>query len=111
MSNHPACVILERDDGKPHTLVLRGDVNIYCAGLFHELADSLLQEQVDVVVSCEGLAHVDTSALQLLLALRQGLEARGGSLRLECTSADLESLLQLAGVRSAFRSKATAQFN
>lgn len=111
MSYHPACVTIERHDGQPPTLVLRCDVNIYCAGLLHESADVLLQEQEDVVVSCEGLAHLDTSALQILLSLQQGLLAQGRNLRLEGISAELEGMLQLAGVNSALCPQAGNECN
>jgi anti-anti-sigma factor len=90
-------------------LVLRDDVDIYCAGPLHESADALLQEQEDVVVSCEALSHLDTSALQILLALREELQTRGRSLRLAGISADVETLLRLAGVRSLLLSQTTAQ--
>ena len=108
MSNTLTCATIERNDGTPLALVLRGDVNIYCAGVLHELADTLLQEQEDVVVSCEELAHLDASALQILLALRQGLQARGSSVRLTGVSAELDILLQLAGVKNVLCPQATA---
>jgi anti-anti-sigma factor len=109
MSNDLTCAAIERHDGKPLALVLRGDVDIYCAGLLHELADTLLQEQGDVVVPCQGLTHLDTSALQIVLALRNGLQARGRSLRLTGVSAEPEILLELAGVKNALYSHTTAE--
>jgi anti-anti-sigma factor len=111
MCNNLTCAAIERSEGKPPVLVLHGTVDIYCAGLLHELADTLLQEQEDVVVSCERLAHLDTSALQSLLALERGLQARGRSMRLTGVSAEIGSLLQLAGVKNAFHAQATAQCN
>ena len=91
--------------------MLRCDVNIYCAGLLHESADVLLQEQEDVVVSCEGLTQLDTSALQILLSLRQGMQTRGRSLRLAGISDNLKSLLQLAGVNSVLCPQAGNECN
>ena len=111
MSNHLACASIERDEGRPLRLVLRGDVNIYAAALLHELALTLLQEQEDVVVSCEELACVDASALQVLLALAQDFRSRGRSVRLAGVSAELEGLLQLAGVKNAFFPPAAVQGN
>jgi hypothetical protein len=92
MSNDLTCVTIERHDERPLTLVLHGDVNIYCAGLLHESAD-----------------YLDTSALQILLALRQGLLAQGRSLRMTGVSAGMESLLGLAGVPSVFCCQVAAQ--
>ncbi|MHB8972981.1 MAG: STAS domain-containing protein [Pirellulaceae bacterium] len=72
------------------------------------MADTLLQEQEDVVVSGEQLAHLDTSTLQILVALRQGLWSQGRSLQLTGMSAELENLLQLAGVKNVLYSQVAA---
>ena len=107
MSDQQASVTIERRREKPVALVLRGDVDIYCAGSLHESADSLLQSQEDVVVSCEELVRLDTSALQILLSLRQDLQTRGRSLELTGISAELKALMQLAGLKNVFHSQAT----
>ena len=111
MSKNLACVAIERNVGKSLLLMLRGGVDIFCASELHELADTLLQQQEDVVVSCEGLTHLDTSALQVLLVLRQELETRGRTLRFEGISSELDTLLQLAGLKNTFYFQATTHSN
>lgn len=98
MSDNMNCVAIERRDGDPLALVLRGDVNIYVAALLHELTEILLQEHGDIAVSCEQLTHLDTSALQIILALHQDLQTQGRSLRLTGVSADTKIQFHLAGV-------------
>ena len=108
MSDDLTPVSIERRDGESLALVLSGDVDIYCAAALRESAETLLQEQADIVVACEGLSHLDTSALQVLLALRRELNLRGRSLRLSGVSSAVAGILQLAGVDAALDCRAAA---
>jgi len=102
MSNQLSSVTIEQHFEKPVAIVLRGDVGIYCVDTLHELAEKMLQNQEDVEVFCEELTRLDASALQVILALRQDLQSQGRCLRLQGVSAEMKTLLQLAGVEHSF---------
>ncbi len=95
-------ITVNAEEGRPLTLILRGDLTIYQADPLHETAMALLQSEADVVVSCGEVVQLDTAILQILLALQRELQSRGKNFRLEGLSVGLRELLELAGVNDMF---------
>jgi anti-anti-sigma factor len=86
----------------PPRLVLRSFLFVTDASRLHDLATSLVEQGGDVAVDCAALEAVDTSVVQVLLALGRALEARGGRLRFTASSPVLDRLLALTGLEGAF---------
>jgi anti-anti-sigma regulatory factor len=81
-------------------LRLSGTVDVVDAGALHTAAlDVVAEAPAGVVVKLEHADRVDTSATQILLALRRALEADGRSMRLEGTPVRMAERWRLAGVR------------
>ncbi len=84
-------------DGTP-SLLLQGTVDICRAAELHQSALALLARGEDAVIDCHGADHLDASALQLFIALKDGLGIKGKNLRMEGVSAEIESVMRLAGL-------------
>jgi anti-anti-sigma regulatory factor len=81
-------------------LRLSGTVDVVDAGALHTAAlDAVTEAPAGVVVKLEHADRLDTSATQILLALKRALEADGRSLRLEGTPVRMAERWRLAGVR------------
>jgi anti-anti-sigma factor len=86
-------------DASEWTLSLSGIVDVAEARVLHTLAREAAGAGPKVIVArLHGLETLDTSATQVLLALRQSLGARGGRLSLEGTPASVVALWQRAGL-------------
>jgi anti-anti-sigma regulatory factor len=78
------------------TLSLSGIVDVAEAGALHTLAcEAAAAGPAVIVARLHGLETLDTSATQVLLALRQ---IRGGRLSVEGTPASVAALWQQAGL-------------
>lgn len=64
---------------------------------FREAALGALEGDEDVAVNLDRVAHLDGSALQILLALETELKNQGRNLRLENASPHLRQWFELAG--------------
>jgi len=64
---------------------------------FREAALGALEGDGDVAVNLDQVAHLDGSALQILLALETELKNRGRNLRLEKASPHLQQWFEFAG--------------
>jgi anti-anti-sigma factor len=90
-------IVIEDQMGRP-CLHLRGEVTIYDAAFLRQAAMELIARGEEVEVCCARTTYLDTAALQVLLALKRELEARGLGLRLvQIPSAVLE-VLRLVGL-------------
>lgn len=93
-------------EGKP-LLLLQGGVDIFFAAELHQAALKLLDSGEDAEVLCAQLERLDTSALQILLALKEGLAKKGKSLQLAGVPSPVADLLGLAGLADGLLEKQT----
>ena len=90
--------IVERE-GK-RAIVLQGAADIFFAADLRQAALELLEGGEDIPVYCEKLERLDTSTLQILLALRRELEQRGKKLSVIALPSEPTRLVGLAGLTS-----------
>jgi anti-anti-sigma factor len=109
LTDTPSQITVNSEEGRPLTLVLRGDLTIYQADELYQAAMALLQNEADVVVSCRDVVQLDTALLQILLVLQRELHSRGRSIQLAGVSGGLRELLELAGVNEPLSRQAGAQ--
>lgn len=95
--NDEANVSLHRTESEC-VLALRGALQLEVVGRLHEAALEIAQMPGSVIVDCAQVAHLDASAVQVLLALKLALEGGGGSLRLRGVQKQMESYLTWAGL-------------
>lgn len=79
-------------------LALRGTVGVALAPALRARALELAEDQRDVTVACDAVEHLDATALQLLIALRRAVEARGGRFTLAGVPDAVRHYLTLAGL-------------
>ena len=77
------------------TLRMVGDFNIYHAADTRQALLPLLADAGTVEVDLSGVAEIDSSGVQLLIAAKKHLEARGASLHLVRHSAAVIDALEL----------------
>ncbi len=92
-----AAVNLVERDGK-RAIALAGAADIFFAADLRQAALALLEGGEDVAVDCGKLERLDTSTLQILLALKRELEQRGKKLRVIDLPAEPARLVGLAGL-------------
>jgi anti-anti-sigma factor len=95
-----AMVNIVRQGGRD-VLHLQGTVDVFLAEEFRQAALQLIAQGEDVVVDCERVEHLDTSALQILLILQEELRGKGKRLQLGGISAPVRALLRQAGLTAA----------
>ncbi len=86
---------------KAAQLILRGHLHVGVAAELHQAAQRLLETGNNVTVCCQRAEHLDTSALQVLLALKEELRAQGKALDLTDVLPSVQSFIQLAGLTEA----------
>jgi anti-anti-sigma factor len=96
-ANTESCVSLVESAGQ-RGLVLRGSVGIFSADELHRAAVQLLRSGKDVTVSCEHVDRLDTSALQVVLSLKQAVHQNGRSFHLVNVPSTLRECLTSAGL-------------
>jgi anti-anti-sigma regulatory factor len=79
-------------------LTLTGIVDIFEAATLHAALRDLVGEPREVVVDASACAGLDSSALQLLLAFREALNASGGRLVIEAGDGPAARLLGRFGL-------------
>ena len=87
----------EVGDGRTR-VALTGIVDIFEAVPLHAVLRDLAREPREVVVDASACSGLDSSALQLLLALREALDAGGGRLVLEAGDGPAARLLGRFGL-------------
>lgn len=92
--------VIDRDD-KP-VLVLQGTIDLFKVDELYQAAHALLERGEDLCLEWEKVEHLDTSALQILLTLRRGLNEKGKRMQLSALSPQLEKYLASAGFAGAF---------
>jgi anti-anti-sigma regulatory factor len=81
-----------------NTIVLEGAVDIFFAVDLRQAALEVLQAGEDIIVCCEKLERLDTSALQILLALKKELEQNGRKIEWPDVPTGPAALAALAGL-------------
>lgn len=79
-------------------LRLQGTINLFHAAALHAAALEVLAGHGDVRVECAEVEHLDSSALQVLLALAAALRAEGRALRLQDVPAGVQRYLRLSAL-------------
>ena len=92
-----AFVQIAEQDGKSF-LLLRGTVDVSVADQFRLAALRLAERSEDATVGCEQLERLDTSAIQILLGLKEDLKKNGKHLVLQGVPLAVSNQLQLAGL-------------
>lgn len=92
--------VIDRDD-KP-VLVLEGTIDLFKVDELYQAAHALLERGEDVCLEWEKALRLDTSALQILLALKKGLHEKGKKIHPSALSPQLEKYLGSAGFAGAF---------
>ncbi len=89
----------------PTLLTLDPEVTIpFAAATREQLLEALRGHgaQGDVVLDLSGVTDFDSSGVQLLLALRHSLLARGNALQLQAPSASVRDALAIFGLAPTF---------
>lgn len=97
--NQDSPVYFTDREGKP-LLLLQGAVDIFSAEQLHQAALQALERGEDVVVECAKTEQLGSAALQILLALKDGLRGRGKRLLLQGAPPHVLTQLQLTGLTS-----------
>ena len=71
-------------------------------GLLRDTATSLAAADGDVIVDCEGVAHLNAAAMQILVALARVVRPQSRAFTLLQVSPALDRVIELAGLTSVF---------
>lgn len=94
--------IAARTDGGRTCLGLAGELTIYdAAELRQSLADAL-RDVGALDLDLAGITDIDTAGIQVLMAAKNSMRARGGELRLLNHSASVLGLIELYDLASWF---------
>lgn len=84
-------------------LSLDGRLDTANARKFEALIPLLLTDEVpEIIVSCEGLTYVSSSALRSFVILQKNVSARHGHLVLEAMRAEIRKVFDMTGCSSIF---------
>ena len=88
---------VDAGDG-PTRVALTGIVDIFEAAPLHVALRGLARERREVVIDASACSGLDSSALQLLVAFREALDAGGGRLTLHAAEGPAARLLARFGL-------------
>jgi len=83
-------------------LAFNGDMTIYTAEAIHEQFKTHLEKSSNFDLTLKGVEEIDSTGLQLLLAIKRHTETAGGSLTLTMSSAPVLEILELFNVSQRF---------
>ena len=83
-------------------VALSGDVDIAVKDELRERLDAAAQQDDAVDIDLSKVDYADSTALGLIIALRNRLRERGGDVRLIAPSPRMRKLLNYAGLDQAF---------
>lgn len=84
------------------TVQLTGDVDIAVKDELRAQLDAAAEQSDTVDIDLSKVDYADSTALGLIIALRNRLRERGGSVRLVSPSERVRKLLNYAGLEQAF---------
>ena len=85
------------------TVELSGDVDIACKEDLRARLDAAAAQSDNVDINLSKVDYADSTALGLIIALRNRLRERGGEVRLVAPSERVRKLLNYAGLDQAFQ--------
>ncbi|NUT28611.1 MAG: anti-sigma factor antagonist [Streptomyces sp.] len=92
-----------RPEGDRVMVTVRGELDLDTGEQFRRVLREALNRSVHGIrLDLEGVSFCDCSALNILLVLRDGALGQGKTISLHSTSAAVERLLTLSGVRTLF---------
>jgi anti-anti-sigma factor len=80
------------------TLELAGDINVFLAAELHRCCVKVSEGASSVEVDCNRITSLDVATIQILLALKDTLVARGGMMSISGLSAEVAETTHLAGL-------------
>jgi len=84
------------------TVTLASDLTIAKAAEFQQQLISEVADAANVVLLAEAVERLDTTGLQLLVALREQCQARNGKLQVQSMQHSVQELIQVAGCGDIF---------
>jgi anti-anti-sigma factor len=60
----------------PSQITLKGEITLHNLDSLQEQLQAVMQDQGDVIFSCNNLAYLDTAAFQLLVSLKKSIKNR-----------------------------------
>lgn len=81
---------------------LGGELTIFRSAELKELLLPIAERGGAVALDLSAVSDVDTAGIQLLLALKQSIEAGGGMVRLSAVSHAVSEALNLLGLEQVF---------
>jgi anti-anti-sigma factor len=100
LSDTSPITVQQRSEGRSE-LKLEGDLSVFQSAELHRTAMQLLEQGRDVAVDCTDVSSLDCAAVQVLLALREGLAAQGKALEFTVLSPATREALVLSGLLQA----------
>ncbi len=97
--DHSPIKVKKRDEGLE--LVLSGRVDIFFAEELHAAARMLEDDSGPVHITCTDAEHMDTAALQILVALKRSIDEQGRKWNLSGMGDELLETIHLSGAASA----------
>lgn len=91
-----------RNGGGMATVQLSGDIDIAVKDELRAQLDAAAEQSDCVDINLANVDYADSTALGLIIALRNKLRERGGTVRLIAPSARMRKLLGYAGLERAF---------
>ena len=88
---------ISEQNGKPF-LLLRGAIDVSIAKQFRQIALQLAERGKDSEIGCEEVERLDSSAIQILLTLKEELKEKGKHLVLGGVPKTVANQLHLAGL-------------
>ncbi len=81
---------------------LSGDIDLAVKDELRERLDAAAQESDSIDIDLSKVEYADSTALGLIIGLRNKLRERGGTVRLVAPSVRMRKLLNYAGLDKAF---------
>jgi len=96
-------VVVERPAARAAVAVFSGEHDMATAGQVHELLTSLASDNELVVADLSGAQFVDSSILQVLIAMKGEAAERGHTFRLQLNTADIvRRAFEVSGLLDSF---------
>ena len=84
------------------TVTLASDLTIAKAAEFQQQLVAEVADAANVVLLAEAVERLDTTGLQLLVALKEQCQARNGKLQIQSMQHSVQELIQVAGCADIF---------
>lgn len=99
--DHLSVDVVHRDGGRVEATIT-GMLDLRAVDHLRTELGAVVADDVELVVDLSGVEFLDSSGLRALLAVRQQVADRGGSVALRGQSDRVDRILQITGVRELF---------